>query len=153
MSLPRSTPSAQGVDAAGLRDFVVALESEGLAPHSLMLARHGQVVAEGWWHPYTAQRPALVYSLSKAVTATAVGLLVGEGRLGLDDPAQLMTFAVFKRSHDARKKTAIVLIYTVDCELPDEQAVPPYERSVSPVGFPPTGASRLGCYTTLRLGD
>ena len=86
MSLPRSTPSAQGVDAAGLRDFVVALESEGLAPHSLMLARHGQVVAEGWWHPYSAQRPALVYSLSKAVTATAVGLLVDEGRLGLDDP-------------------------------------------------------------------
>lgn len=86
MSLPRSTPSAQGLDAAGLRDFVIALENEGLAPHSIMLARHGQVVAEGWWHPYAAQRPALVYSLSKAVTATAVGLLVDEGRLLLDDP-------------------------------------------------------------------
>ncbi|MEO5744048.1 MAG: serine hydrolase domain-containing protein, partial [Terracoccus sp.] len=86
MSLPRSTPSAQGFDAAGLRDFVVALENEGLAPHSLMLARHGQVVAEGWWHPYAAQRPALVYSLSKTVTATAVGMLVDEGRLRLDAP-------------------------------------------------------------------
>ncbi|WP_083283147.1 serine hydrolase [Humibacillus sp. DSM 29435] len=86
MSLPRSTPSAQGVDAAGLRDFVVALENEGLAPHSFMLARHGQVVAEGWWHPYAADRPALVYSLSKTVTATAVGLLVDEGRLSLDAP-------------------------------------------------------------------
>lgn len=86
MSLPRSTPSAQGLDAAGLRDFVVALEVEGLAPHSVMVARHGQVVAEGWWHPYAADRPALVYSLSKTVTATAVGVLVDEGRLDLDAP-------------------------------------------------------------------
>ena len=37
-------------------------------------------------------------------------------RLGLAD-TDLQDFAVFKRSYDARKKTAIVLIYTVDCEL------------------------------------
>ena len=34
-------------------------------------------------------------------------------RLGLRD-AELTSFKVFKRSYDARKKTAIVLIYTVD---------------------------------------
>ena len=44
-------------------------------------------------------------------------------RLGLRD-AELASFTVFKRSYDARKKTAIVLIYTVDCELAvDESAV------------------------------
>jgi uncharacterized FAD-dependent dehydrogenase len=37
-------------------------------------------------------------------------------RLGIKDE-QLQSFTVFKRSYDARKKTAIVLIYTVDCEL------------------------------------
>jgi len=37
-------------------------------------------------------------------------------RLGIED-AQLLNFTVFKRSYDARKKTAIVLIYTIDCEL------------------------------------
>lgn len=86
MSLPRSTPSAQGVDAAGLRDFVLALEAQGLGPHSVMLARHGQVVTEGWWQPYAPDRAALVYSLSKTLTATAVGRLVDAGRLNLDDP-------------------------------------------------------------------
>ncbi len=45
------------------------------------------------------------------------------GRLGVDDATQLLRFEVFKRSHDARKKTAIVLIYTVDCALADETAV------------------------------
>ncbi len=43
-------------------------------------------------------------------------------RLGLDD-SQLLNFTVFKRSYDARKKTAIVLIYTLDCELADEAGV------------------------------
>ena len=44
-------------------------------------------------------------------------------RLGVRDP-ELTSFKVFKRSYDARKKTAIVLIYTVDCELAvDEPAV------------------------------
>jgi uncharacterized FAD-dependent dehydrogenase len=39
------------------------------------------------------------------------------------DSAALRSFTVFKRSHDARKKTAISLIYTVDCEVDDEPAV------------------------------
>ena len=42
-------------------------------------------------------------------------------RLGVAD-AELTSFSVFRRSHDARKKSAIVLIYTVDCELLDEAA-------------------------------
>lgn len=40
-------------------------------------------------------------------------------RLGIVD-AQLKDFTVFKRSYDARKKSAIVLIYTIDCELESE---------------------------------
>jgi len=44
-------------------------------------------------------------------------------RLGVRD-ADLASFKVFRRSYDARKKTAIVLIYTIDCELAvDEQAL------------------------------
>jgi hypothetical protein len=46
-------------------------------------------------------------------------------RLGLAE-AELANFTVFKRSYDARKKTAVVLIYTLDCTLApgvDEAAV------------------------------
>jgi uncharacterized FAD-dependent dehydrogenase len=44
------------------------------------------------------------------------------GRLGIAD-SDLITLTVFKRSFDARKKSAVVLIYTLDCELADEPAV------------------------------
>lgn len=43
-------------------------------------------------------------------------------RLGVAG-ADLSHFVVFKRSYDARKKSAIVLIYTVDCEVRDEAEV------------------------------
>jgi uncharacterized FAD-dependent dehydrogenase len=43
-------------------------------------------------------------------------------RFGVPD-ASLISVSVFKRSWDARRKSAIVLIYTVDCELADETAV------------------------------
>ncbi len=43
-------------------------------------------------------------------------------RLGIADD-QLLSFSIFKRSHDARKKNAIVLIYALDVEVSDEAAV------------------------------
>jgi uncharacterized FAD-dependent dehydrogenase len=43
-------------------------------------------------------------------------------RLGVD-AADLLGFSVFKRSYDARKKSSIVLIYSIDAELRDEAAV------------------------------
>ena len=43
-------------------------------------------------------------------------------RLGIGD-AELKSYSVFKRSHDARKKHAVVFIYTIDCEVSDEAGV------------------------------
>jgi len=55
-------------------------------------------------HPADALRPAIV------------------ARLGVTDAA-LTDFSIFKRSYDARKKSAIQLIYTIDCLLADEASV------------------------------
>ena len=53
--------------------------------HSFMVVRHGHVIAEGWAAPYSSDRPHLLYSVSKSVTATAVGFARAEGLLDLDD--------------------------------------------------------------------
>lgn len=84
-SLPRSEPEAQGVASAGILDFVNAVESARLNLHSYMLVRHGNVVAGGWWAPYSAESRHSLYSLSKSFTSTAVGMAVAEGRLHLED--------------------------------------------------------------------
>jgi uncharacterized protein len=43
-------------------------------------------------------------------------------RLGIDEAA-LLAMTVFKRGYDARKRSAIVFVYTLDCELADEAQV------------------------------
>ncbi|AQG79594.1 serine hydrolase domain-containing protein [Spirosoma montaniterrae] len=83
--LPRSLPEAQGVASGGLLNFVNAVEKADLNLHSLMVVRHGRVIAEGWWAPYAPQRKHTLYSLSKSFTSTAVGMAVAEGRLTVDD--------------------------------------------------------------------
>ena len=85
-SLPRSTPETQGVSSKALREFVLAADSQVDSMHSFMLVRHGQVVAEAWWKPESADKPHILWSLSKSFTSTAVGLAVQEGKLSIDDP-------------------------------------------------------------------
>jgi uncharacterized FAD-dependent dehydrogenase len=43
-------------------------------------------------------------------------------RLGIGD-AQLRSLVVFRRAIDARRRSAVVLIYTIDCDVGDEAAV------------------------------
>ncbi|XSG77336.1 serine hydrolase domain-containing protein [Herpetosiphon llansteffanensis] len=83
--LPRTTPEQQGIASAGLLRFIEALDSQIHDLHSVMLLRHGAVVAEAWWSPYEAERPHLLFSLSKSFTATAVGLAIDEGYFSLND--------------------------------------------------------------------
>ena len=61
------------------------LDEKSIECHSLMVVRHGHVVAEGWWAPYSAERPHLLYSLTKSFTSIAVGLAIADGLLSLDD--------------------------------------------------------------------
>jgi CubicO group peptidase (beta-lactamase class C family) len=85
-SLPRSAPEAQGLSSADLLGFVAEAEQKLNALHSFMLVRHGQIVAEGWWAPYAASEPHQMFSLSKSFTSTAVGMVIGEGKLSVEDP-------------------------------------------------------------------
>ena len=86
MALPRATPESQGVSSQGILNFVRALNANIRDTHSFMLMRHGHVIAEGWWAPYALQHRHVLFSLSKSFTSTAIGMLVGEGRLSIDDP-------------------------------------------------------------------
>jgi len=84
--LPRSTPEIQGISSAGISRFLDAIKQTGQEFHSIMILRHGNIVAEGWWAPYSSEHRQQLYSLSKSFTGTAIGLAVSEGLLNVDDP-------------------------------------------------------------------
>jgi CubicO group peptidase (beta-lactamase class C family) len=84
--LPRSTPEQQGIPSAAIRGFLAAIAASGQEFHSIMIIRHGHVVAEGWWSPFAAQQHQQLYSLSKSFTGTAIGMAADEKLLKPDDP-------------------------------------------------------------------
>jgi CubicO group peptidase (beta-lactamase class C family) len=86
IAFPRATPESQGISSTALLGFVDEAEQKLDALHSLMVVRHGQVVAEGWWSPYAANEPHQMFSLSKSFTSTAVGLAIADGKLSVEDP-------------------------------------------------------------------
>lgn len=85
ISLPRTSPELQGVSSAAIRGFIKAANASGVQWHSFMLLRHGNVIAEGWWKPFEPQFKHTLYSLSKSFTSTAIGLLVKEGKITIED--------------------------------------------------------------------
>ena len=99
--LPRSTPEKQGLSSTAVLNFVKAAEEKIDALHSFVLLRHGQVVAEGWWHPYSAEQRHRLYSLSKSFTATAIGLAVDAGALSLD--VQRIMDALYRSAAQGRE--------------------------------------------------
>lgn len=59
-------------------------ELTGHQMHGFIVALQGETVAQGYWKPYTAQRPHRLYSVSKSVVSLAVGILAQENKLNLD---------------------------------------------------------------------
>ncbi len=84
-SMPRCTPESQGVSSDAIIQFLETADSQVDSMHSFMMLRHGNVVAEAWWQPESAEKPHVLYSLSKSFTSTAIGMAVAENKLSIDD--------------------------------------------------------------------
>ncbi len=83
--LPRSTPETEGVSSKGIVDFLDAIAQSKNEMHSIMIIRHGKVIAEGWWNPYRPDLKHTLYSLSKSFTSTAIGFAVAEKKISVND--------------------------------------------------------------------
>ena len=86
-SLPRCTPEEAGLSSTVVERFFRSLSdnSAELGVHSVMLLRHGRVFAEGYYAPYRPGIPHMLYSASKSIVSTAVGMAVDEGLLDIDE--------------------------------------------------------------------
>lgn len=73
------------VSSAAVMDFISRLEQENVCMHGFELRSGGEVVAEGYYAPFRKGGMHRMYSISKTMTALAVGILAGEGRISLED--------------------------------------------------------------------
>lgn len=84
LSLPATASSLPEVD-----QFVAASMKRHLVPGlALVVIRHGEVVHRRGFGELDQTQPVIIGSLSKAITATAIMLLVDDGRIELDAPIE-----------------------------------------------------------------
>ncbi len=87
-----ATPESQGVPSSAILNWIDACEKTFAAwngsgsLHGFVIVRNGKTIAEGSWKPFnTLEETHMLYSHSKSFTSTAIGFLVEEGKLDLDE--------------------------------------------------------------------
>lgn len=78
-------PADVGLDAAALAEMAATAERAG--SQCLVVTRDGQLVAEWYWDGFDAQRAREVFSVTKSITSTLVGIAQDRGLLDIDDRA------------------------------------------------------------------
>ena len=84
-NLVYASPESLGIPTRVIVDFLDELAERRLPMHGFLLLRHGKVAAEGYWPPFEADQKHRMYSVSKSFTSVAVGMVIGEGKLRLED--------------------------------------------------------------------
>ena len=79
------SPESEGLSSEKILKFLDIVNGEKLNLHSFALARHGKIMAEGYFKPFDKDFRHRIYSCSKSFVALAVGKLIGDGYVKLSD--------------------------------------------------------------------
>lgn len=87
LPLKTNIPENLGIPSDAILRFINHIEEQKLCVHSFMFVRHGEIAAEGYYPPFTPDKLHRMYSTSKSFVSMAIGLLIDEGKISLDDKA------------------------------------------------------------------
>lgn len=85
--LPRRyAPEAVGISSHAMDELLHTLQGlPGVRLHNVLVERSGHLIVAASAPGYSPRIPSLLHSMSKTLTSFAVGLLIGDGKLHLDD--------------------------------------------------------------------
>ena len=140
-----SSPEEQGMDSAALAKLVQFGSSRSF--DSLLLVRHGRIVLDAYYAPYSADIPHVINSATKAVIGTLTAIAVKDGLLDSPDHPMLDFFADRTIANVDDKKKAITVQHLLDMTSGIDWATGPAPRSVAPARSSVRGFARsTGCW-------
>ena len=80
-----ATPESCGISTADIKYYVDMLEADGLATHSLIIARGDNIIFEKYWEPFDRDFKHRLYSVTKSFASLAIGFAEQDGLISLDD--------------------------------------------------------------------
>jgi len=132
-----ATPESQGIDSQALASAIDQVRQKQWGVHSLLVIRHGYVVADTEFYPYGSSTPHDLASVTKTITSTLTGVAVANGLLKLDQPLLSFFPAESPANPDEKKRSITVgnvlhMESGLDCGfLPGEQELEQMKRSAN----------------------
>ncbi|WP_271025218.1 serine hydrolase [Rhizobium sp. RCAM05973] len=107
-----STPEEQGMDSAELAKLVTYGARNSF--DSLLVVRHGRIVTEAYYAPYTGDIPHQIFSSTKVITGTLLGMVYKDGLLDRLDHPMLDFFTDRQVANVDERKKAITVQTLLD---------------------------------------
>ena len=96
------------MDSGALAGIIEDVTRQGIHLHSLLVVRHGNIVAEAYFYPYRPGIKHEQWSITKSVTSAAAGVAVGKGLLRIDQPILPLLSGYNIANPDPRKQAITV---------------------------------------------
>lgn len=85
-SFDTASPESEGVRSSAISAMLSAIRAENKDIHSMLLWRHGKLIFEHYFAPYSDSTPHSMYSCSKTFTSMLIGIAQEKGLLSIYDP-------------------------------------------------------------------
>ena len=110
-----STPTAEGMDSTALLATLEAIRNgEYRGVDSMVVIRHGRLVAEGYFNGYGRDTLHDLRSSGKSFTSALAGIAIEQGLLGLDDPISLHIPQFENHANMSDQKRAIRIFHLLN---------------------------------------
>ena len=104
-----SVPEEQGMDSELLAQMFGQIEERQLNMHSVLIVRNGYLVTEAYFDPYTQNQKQQIYSVTKSVISTLVGIAIQKGYIKDTDQTLVNFFPGRGMANLDERKKAITL--------------------------------------------
>jgi CubicO group peptidase (beta-lactamase class C family) len=167
ISLPTSTPEAQGMDSIRLGEAIdfLNVHRDDYRIHRVVVLRHGHLVLDAVFYPFTVGQRHDLASVTKSFTSTLIGIAIDMGYIaGVDEPIlDFFSDRTIANLDDRKRAITIENLLTMrtglDCDSGNhEQILRDMEQTPDWVQFTldlpmvdEPGASRMYCSPGVHL--
>jgi CubicO group peptidase (beta-lactamase class C family) len=74
-----STPEQQGMQSSVLADMMQHIVDYGFEIHSVLIVRHGKLVLDSYFWPFSAEMKHILHSCTKSITSALIGIAIDKG--------------------------------------------------------------------------
>lgn len=123
-------PENQNVDTALLDDMITHIKNNYFGLHSVLIIKNGYLIKEKYFRYYDKDDLHALYSCTKSVTSTLIGIAIDQGILQLNDT--IMDFfpeKSFEQVDDRKKSITVESLLEMRAGLAWDESSIPYTNS------------------------